>query len=99
RRLLRAHQRDLDRRRRTAAKGGELFNAHLPPPAQPIDDDRTAKRRLLTMTIAERDRPPAQPVESLERLYEMSIERVTAHLAVGDDLEYSVLAQRRRVII
>ena len=48
--------------------------------------------------VAERDRPAGVLVEALERFDEMAVERIAAHLAVGDDVEPGRLLQRDRLV-
>ena len=94
RRLLRAEQRHLHRRPGAAAQIGELLDRHLPPPLQLVDDHRPLETGLVPFAVAERDRPAGELVEAFERFDEMAVERIAAHLAVGDDVEPGRLLQR-----
>ena len=98
RRLLGADERDLDRLVRPASKIGELLYAHLPPPPQPIDDDRTLEGRFSPLSVAKRDRPAGVPVESVEGLDQVAVKGVATHLSVGDDVEPGRFLQRDRLV-
>ena len=59
-----------------------------------LDHDRPLQPRLLPLVVPERDAPAAELVESLERVDQVSVERIAAELAVGDDVEAGGLLQR-----
>jgi hypothetical protein len=82
---------------RARAQVGPLLGAHAPPPAEALDHDRPPQHELLAGLVAERDRPAAQLVEALERVDEMTVERVAPQLAVRHDVDPGVLLQPDRL--
>src|SRR4030095_3496564 len=72
--LLRADERHFDRPGGPSTQVRELLDAHLTAPAKLADSARTAQRELLTPLVAEGDGPPAELVESLERVDQVAEE-------------------------
>ena len=68
------------------------------PPAQCVHHDRPLEDQLAALLVPERDRPPAELVEALERVDEVAEERVAPQLPVGDDVEPGRLLQPNRLV-
>jgi hypothetical protein len=62
------------------AQKDPLFRAHAPSPAQALHYHRTLENQLLTALIAEGNGPATKFIESIKRLYQMTIESVAAVL-------------------
>jgi hypothetical protein len=95
---LRADERHLERPRRPGAQVRELLGTHAAPPSEPLHDDGPPELELLARLVVKRDRPPAQLVESVERLDQVAEERVAPLLAVGDHVESGGLLQAHRAV-
>ena len=74
------------------------LDRHLPAPPKLVDDDRPRQCGLVSFGVAERNRPARRLVEAFERLDEVAEERVSPHLAVGDDVEPGRFLQGNRLV-
>ena len=69
------------------AQVGELFFAQRADALQLRDDDRTLEDEFVALLVVERDRPAAELVVAFRRIDQMTEERITPHLAIGDHVQ------------